>query len=225
MGSDGRIPPPCGQWAFVQSIFPGKLYHRDDPLVQGSLAMLEAAQVEGLPVNAGGVHPGVWPYFSHWLADDWLWVGQGQKSPPILYDIANHASPLLAWWEEQSVQGKGNQLSGDMPHNWGSAEFIRQVRYMLALERGKELHLFEGLPSAWTRPGMVTRMNGMVTEFGPLRFALRVSADGRRALLELSVPQRIRPTRVVMHLDGWSARSGTIDLPAEGLVRREIDLK
>ena len=53
MGSDGRIPPPRGQWAFVQSIYPGKLYRRDDPLAQGSLAMLEAAQVEGLPLDSG----------------------------------------------------------------------------------------------------------------------------------------------------------------------------
>jgi hypothetical protein len=225
MGSDGRIPPPRGQWAFVQSIYPGKLYHRDDPLAQGGLAMLEAAQVEGLPLDAGWMNGGVWPYFSHWLGNAWLWTGQGQKSPPILYDIANHASPLLAWWEEQMPQGKGNQLGGDMPHNWGSAEFIRQVRYMLVLERGKELHLFEGLPAAWTRSGMVTRMNGMVTEFGPLSFVLAVSADGRRSLLELTVPQRIRPGRVVLHLDGWSARSGTIDLPTEGRVRRQIELK
>jgi hypothetical protein len=166
---------------------------------------------------------GVWPYFSHWLGNAWLWTGQGQKSAPILYDVANHASPLLAWWEEQMPQGKGNQLGGDMPHNWGSAEFIRQVRYMLVLERGKELHLFEGLPSAWTRPGMVTRINGIVTEFGPLSLALEASADGRRALLELSVPQRIRPGRVVLHLGGWSARSGTVDLPTEGRLRREIE--
>ena len=225
MGSDSGIPPPRGQWAFVQSIYPGKLYHRDDPLMQGSLAMLEAVQVEGLPLDTGWVVGGVWPYFGHWLANAWLWAGQGQKSAPILYAVANHASPLMAWWEEQSLQGKGKVLGGDMPHNWGSAEFIRQVRYMLVLERGKELHLFEGLPAAWTRPGMVTRMKGVLTEFGPLCCVLQVSADGKQALLELGVPERIRPARVVLHMEGWSARSGTIDLPTAGRVRREIELK
>jgi hypothetical protein len=225
MGGDGRTPPPRGQWAFLQSIHPGKLYDRNDPLTQGSLAMLEAAQVEGLPLDAGWLHGGLWPYFSHWHANAWIWIGQGQKSVPILYDIANHASPLLAWWEEQMPRGKGNQLGGDMPHNWGSAEFIRQVRQMLVLERGSELHLCEGFPAAWARPGMVTRLRGVLTEFGPLELTLAVSADGRRAVLDFSVPQRVRPERVVLHLDGWSGRCGVIDLATEGRMSRELELK
>jgi hypothetical protein len=225
MGGDGRTPPPRGQWAFLQSIHPGKLYDRNDPLVRGSLAMLAATQVEGLPLDAGWLHGGHWPYFSHWHANAWLWIGEGQESVPILYDIANHASPLLAWWEEQMPRGKGNQLGGDMPHNWGSAEFIRQVRQMLVLERGGELHLCEGFPAAWARPGMVTRVRGVLTEFGALEFVLAVSADGRRADLDFSVPQRVRPQRVVLHMDGWSGHCGAIDLATEGRVRRQLELK
>ena len=137
MGPGGKMPPPQGQWAFLHSIFPGKLYDRSDPLVLGSLAMLEAAQVEGLPLGSGWVVDGVWPYFSHLQANACLWSGQGQKAAPLLYAVANHATPVLNWWEEQSLQGKGTACSGDMPHNWGSVEFVRQVRYMLVLERGQ----------------------------------------------------------------------------------------
>jgi len=224
MNSDGSVPPPRGQWAYLQSIFPGQAHSPKDPLALGTLAMLEAAQVEGLPLEAGWMNNGVWPYFSHFQANALLWVGQGQKTAPILYAVANHAAPTLDWWEEQMLQTKGPGVSGDMPHNWGSVEFVRQVRFMLALERGTELHLFEGLPPAWTKPGMVTGMNGVLTEFGPLSFALEVAATGKKAVLKLDVPSRIRPSRVVLHLDGWSGRSGTLDLPAKGHVNREIEL-
>ena len=44
-----------------------------------------------------------------------------------------------------------------MPHNWASAEFIRLAVHLLALDRGQEMHLFEGLPTQWTKPGMVTQ--------------------------------------------------------------------
>lgn len=224
MNSDGSTPAPRGQWAYLQSIFPGQVQDPKDPLVLGTLAMLEAAQIEGLPLDAGWMDNGVWPYFSHFQANALLWVGQGQKSAPLLYAIANHAAPVLDWWEEQMVQSIGREVSGDMPHHWGSVEFIRQVRFMLALERGSELHLLEGLPSAWTKPGMVTRLEGVLTDFGSLSFALRVSPEGKKAALDLDVPSRVRPARVVLHLDGWSGGSGTLDLPTQGHVQREIEL-
>ncbi len=223
MGSDGKGTPAQGQWAFLHSIFPGKLYERNDPLVQGSLAMLDAEQVEGLPLGSGWVTDGVWPYFSHLQANAALWSGQGQKAAPLLYAVANHAAPVLNWWEEQSLRG-GTVVSGDMPHNWGSAEFVRQVRYMLVLERGQELHLFEGLPAEWTQPGMVTRMKDVLTEFGPISFVLAVSTDSKQAELKLDVPQRIRPAKVIVHLDRWSGRSGTIELPTDHHVDRVIEI-
>ena len=224
MNADGKTPPARGQWAYLQSIYPGQVHDPKDPVVLGTLAMLEASQGEGLPLEAGWVDNGVWPYFSHFQANALLWVGQGQKTAPLLYAIANHAAPVLDWWEEQMIQSKGTGVSGDMPHHWGSVEFIRQVRFMLALERGSELHFFEGLPSAWTQPGMVTRMKGVLTDFGPLSFALKVASDGKKAELNLEVPSRVRPSRVVLHLDGWSGSSGTLDLPTKGHVKREIEL-
>ena len=39
-----------------------------------------------------------------------------------------------------------------MPHNWASAEFIRLTVHLLALDRGDELHLLEGLPPSGSGP-------------------------------------------------------------------------
>jgi hypothetical protein len=224
MGSDGNIPPAKGQYVFLQGVYPAKVLQPTDPLVQGMFAMLRAVEVEGLPQGGGWLDDGVWPYFSHFQAEALLWAGRGQEAAGLLYAIANHYSPVLSSWEEQQLQSIGRGTGGDMPHNWGSAEFIRQVRYMLALERGSELHLFEGLPPQWAKPGMVTQMRGVVTEFGPLSFSLQVSADGKSATLDLDVPTRVQPTRVVVHLAGLAGRAGTIDLPTTGHVRKLIPL-
>ena len=121
-------------------------------------------------------------------------------------------------------QGEGDQVVGDMPHNWASAEFIRLVRDCIALERGNELQLFEGFPAKWARPGSVTELKDVATEFGPLSLEFRVSKDGKTGELKLTVPQRTAPEKVLWHLDNWSSQRGTIDLPARGRVSRKLTL-
>ena len=111
-----------------------------------------------------------------------------------------------------------------MPHNWASAEFIRLVRHSLILERGKELHLFEAMPAKWARPGAVTRVRDIATEFGPVSFEFRVSKDGTTGVLKLTPPQRTPPSRIVLHLDNWSGQTGTMELPTRGGSRTEIKM-
>src|ERR1039458_163265 len=96
--------------------------------------------------------------------------------------------------------GQGDQVVGDMPHNWASAEFIRLVRHSLILERGNELHLFEAMPAKWARPGAVTRVRDIATEFGPVSFEFRVSKDGATGVLKLTPPQRTPPARIGLPL-------------------------
>ena len=142
---------------FCTRFFPGKVFSANDPLVQGNMAMLKAVEQQGLVQDTGWLKDGIWTYFGSFYGHAWLWLGQGDKAARTLYAFGNHASPLLAWREEQMPVGQGDQVVGDMPHNWASAEFIRLVRHSLILERGNELHLFEGMPAKWARPGAVTR--------------------------------------------------------------------
>jgi hypothetical protein len=225
MSGSKNIPPQKAQWAFLHAVFPGKVFAADDPLVQGNLAMLKAVEREGLVFGTGWLDKGIWNYFGSFYGHGLLWVGRGSKAAQTLYAFANHASPLLAWREEHMPQGKGDKICGDMPHNWASAEFVRLVRHMLILERGDELHLFEGLPAKWARPGAVTKLQEILTEFGPMNAELRVAADGTKANLQLSAPSRRNPIAVVLHLDGWSGRTGTISLPTTTYVDPDIELK
>jgi len=224
MRKDAKISPQKAQWAFLHAVFPGKVFAADDPLVLGNMAMLRAVEAEGLVRDTGWVGNGVWNYFGSFYAHGWLWMGQGQKAARTLYDFANHASPLLCWREEQMPRGEGDAVCGDMPHNWASAEFIRLVRDLLVLERGDELHLFEGLPRAWVQPGKAVRVNGVLTEFGPISLELRVAADGSKATLTLDPPSRNPAKRIVVHLDGWSGSRGTMELPPTARASRGIPL-
>ena len=89
-----------------------------------------------------------------------------------------------------------------MPHVSAAAEFIRLVGHLLAFDRGQELHLFEGLPPQWLKPGMITRLNGLVTPFGPLTLELRVAGDGRAAALKIGPLSDPSCRKVVVHLGG-----------------------
>ncbi len=220
-----QVAPQRAQWAFLHAVFPGQVFEATDPLVAGNMAMLEAVEREGLVYGTGWIADGIWNYFGSFYGHAWLWLGRGQKAARTLYAFANHASPLLCWREEQMPAGGGERVCGDMPHNWASAEFIRLVRHLLVLERGDELHLLEGVPARWARPNAVTRAQGVVTTFGEMTLELRIASDGSAARLRVHPPTRTPASRVVVHLDGWSGKTGTLVLPAAEPTDRRIVLE
>jgi hypothetical protein len=207
MGEAGKKHlPQRGQWAFLHAVYPGQIFAKDDPLVQGNLAMLRATKQQGLVFGTGWDDQGIWTYAASFYGHALLWQGCGQEASQVLYDYANHAAPLRVWREEQRPVGKGGHEVGDMPHNWASAEFIRLAVHLIELDRGDELHLLEGFPRAWAGPGMVTRFNGVPTPFGPLHLSLGVDDSGKTATLEFkALAQNCQA--VVVHLpDGTTRR-------------------
>jgi hypothetical protein len=134
------------------------------------------------------------------------------KSAKLLYAFANHSSPVCNWREEMPKQTKpgerfpySKQLGGDMPHVSAAAEFIRLAAHLLAFDRGQELHLLEGLPKQWLNPGMTTRLNGLVTPFGPLNMELKVAPDGKTAALNISPLKDSECKKIVVHVGGWAS--------------------
>jgi hypothetical protein len=199
--------PTRGQWAFCQGVYPGRIFAPDDPLMLGTLRMLAAHEVEGGIVEDSG-WIGVWAQCGSFYGHDWLWLGDGQKAARLLYAFAEHASPLWNFREELPHQLQDGEVfpydrgSGDMPHVSASAEFIRLTGHLLAFDRGTELHLLEGLPAEWLKPGMTTRLNGLVTPFGPLRLELKVSADGATAKLRIAALPDPACRNIVLHWGG-----------------------
>ncbi len=228
MGDAGKKElPQRAQWSFCQAVYPGQIFSKDDPLVAGNMAMLEATEREGMVYGTGWDATGIWNYFASFYGHAWLWQGNGRKAAQILYAYANHASPVLDWREEQSLRGEKFKKVGDMPHNWASAEFIRLTTHLLALDRGDELHLFEGLPVEWTKPGMVTKLDGIATPFGKLVMELKISADGRSAKLRVEPLADPSCKKIVVHLSGWASagRNAVLELDPAKRNRRDISIE
>jgi hypothetical protein len=205
MGNYGNHTPQKGQWSFCHAIYPGQVFAIDDPLAQGQMNMLRATKVEGMVCDTGWMQDGLWTYFASFYGHAALWMGHGDEAAQVLYDFANHAVPTRVWREEQKPVGKGNEEVGDMPHNWASAEFIRLAVHLLEIDRGDELHLLEGMPTEWLRPGMTTRLSGVATPFGPLNMSVVVAADGKSAALEVK-PLAANCKAIIAHLPGGAKR-------------------
>ncbi len=199
---DGADLPQRAQWAFMQAVYPGEVLAKDDPIVVGNLAMLKATLKEGMVYGSGWDEHGIWTYLGSFFAHALLWEGDHGAAVEQLYAFANHASPTLAWREEQTLREQPFSPTGDMPHNWASAEFIRLVIQMLELDRGKELHLLEALPATWLKPNAVTSLDKVATPFGPLTMNLAVSPDGKTAKLHVEAINDPSCTGIVVHSPG-----------------------
>jgi hypothetical protein len=197
--------PQRAQWTFCHAVYPGQIFDKSDPMVAGNLAMLKATERENMVYGTGWDRTGLWNYFASFYGHAWLWQGNGRKAAEVLYAFANHAAPVLDWREEQSLQGEKFRKVGDMPHNWASAEFIRLTVHLLALDRGDELHLLEGMPVEWLGAGMVTRLQGVATPFGPLHLVVQVATNGKTATLKVD-PLGENCKAVVVHLPDGSTR-------------------
>lgn len=212
MGEAGaKELPQRGQWGFCHAVYPGQLFGRTDPVACGTMAMLEATLREGMVYGTGWNATGIWTYFASFYGHAWLWLGAGDKAAAALYAFANHAAPILAWREEQSLAGETYRQVGDMPHNWASAEFIRLTSHLLELDRGTELHLLEGLPEAWTQPGMRTQLDRIATPFGPLTMVLDISPDGKSASLSIDPLPDPSCGKIVVHPIGLSNKQIELD--------------
>jgi hypothetical protein len=202
---DGADLPQRAQWAFMQAVYPGEVLAKDDPIVAGNLAMLKATLKEDMVYGSGWDEHGIWTYLSSFFAHALLWKGDSAGVVQQLYAFANHASPTLAWREEQTLKEQSFSPTGDMPHNWASAEFIRLVIHMIELDRGKELHLLEAIPGTWLKPNAVTSLSKVATPFGPLTMSVKVSSEGKTAQLHVEALSDPTCSGIVVHPLGKGA--------------------
>lgn len=163
-----RPRPQSAQWALSHAIFPGRVFDPLDLVVRGHVQLMQAVAREGIPAETGwNQHNSVWNYNAAFVAEVYLWLGMRQAAHDTFIGFLNHASPQYCWREEQPLQDSMVlTYVGDMPHNWASAECIRYLRHMLALEDGGHLRLMAGVTAAELAPGKPYRLAGTPTRFG-----------------------------------------------------------
>jgi len=168
-----RVRPQTGQWALSHAIYPGVLFEKGDPVVQGHIALMQACTQEHIPTETGWLpHEGVWTYNAAFVAHVYLWAGLADAARETFVGFLNHATPLFCWREEQPLRGSlVSEYVGDMPHNWASAECILFLRHLLALEDLQALRLLPGLGDPELSAAESYRLSNSPTRFG------RVSMD------------------------------------------------
>ncbi len=213
-----RPRPQSAQWAFSQTIFPGEVFGKDDPLVQGHIALMQACTQEDIPAETGWLHhEGVWNYNAPFVSEVYLWAGLRDWAHRTFLGYLNHASPLHAWREEQPLQKSLlGMLWGDMPHNWASAECIRYLRHMLVLEDDRWLRLLDGLMPLDLRTREPFTLTETPTRFG--RVCISLEPAGTRgwrahfvrkegaAPASVSLRASLAPGLELSRIDGASMR-------------------
>jgi hypothetical protein len=217
--------PQRAQWAFCQAVYPGQVFESDDPIATGTIHMLHSTLQQGIVMGTGWMVDGLWTYFASFYGHACLWMGDAKRASESLYAFANHASPLYVWREEQTPRDLQPKYWGEMPHNWGSAEFVRLAVHLLALDRGTEMHLLEGIPVEWLQSGMITRLKEMATPFGKLSFTLQVSLDGKTATLTIDKLPDQSCTGIFVHLGDWGNNKGSNLVKLDVRKRNEITIE
>jgi hypothetical protein len=169
-----RPRPQTAQWALSHAIYPGLVFAKDDPIVQGHIRLMQACTQEAIPAETGWLpHGGVWNYDAGFVAHVYLWAGLADWARATFTGYLNHASPLYCWREEQPLRGSLTaDYVGDMPHNWASAECVLYLRHMLALEDGRDLRLLAGVGDGELAAGEPLSVVQSPTRFGRIDLTL-----------------------------------------------------
>lgn len=176
-----RPRPQSAQWALSHAIFPGRVLLPGDPIVRGHVKLMQAVVQEEIPAETGWMHhEAVWTYNAPFVAEVYLWLGMRRAAHETFAGFLNHASPQYCWREEQPLKNALlGEYTGDMPHNWASAECIRYVRHMLALEDGGRLRLLEGVTEGELAARKPWGVTASPTRFGRVTLRLEPLDGGQ----------------------------------------------
>jgi hypothetical protein len=139
--------PQVAQIYMSQALYPGLIFSKDFWTVNSHIELMKAVTKEDIPSETGWLpNEAVWTYNAPIVAQVYLWAGMQDLARKTFLGFLNHASPLYAWREEQSLLSSSmNEFIGDMPHNWASAECIRYLRHMMIMEDGDRLRMLDGI--------------------------------------------------------------------------------
>jgi hypothetical protein len=215
-----RPRPQTAQWAFSQTIFPGEVFAKDDPVVRGHIALMQSCTEEDIPAETGWLHhEAVWNYNAAFVAEVYLWAGLRTWAHRTFTGYLNHASPLHAWREEQPLQhALIGEDWGDMPHNWASAECIRYLRHMLVLEDDQKLRLLEGIQPSDLKvrepfavantPTRFRRISLNAEPWGRRGWMVHFSREGGADPESVTRPERLDVAATLVRMEGATHRSG-----------------
>jgi hypothetical protein len=187
--TSSTTPPQRGQYAFLLPLPYGRFFSADDPvtrdILRSNLSMLDACRTEGLIEGSGWLGDGVWPWLGSIHSMAHLLAGDGHEAWTILQAVADHASPLGTWMEEQQPRVHGTRCSGDGSDAEAGAFFVQALTALLVFEHQDTLVFCGGLPPAWLKPGSRTSVDNILTQSGPVSLFIETSTGGNEAKLRV----------------------------------------
>jgi hypothetical protein len=162
--------PKAPIWGSIAALYPARFLDPHDPLITGTLEMLDAEAQEDTWLYEPN-H--LWTYITvegamcHLLRDEL----------PMFYRLYNgyvsHVSPTNAWVEGISLPDRAG--SGDMPHGWGAAEYVTIHRNSLVYENERKLEFCWGVQPEWLHDGARLSAKRAATKFGRVDFSFQRS--------------------------------------------------
>jgi hypothetical protein len=180
------------------AIYPGLVFEPSDPVVQGHIRLMQDCTQEDIPAETGWLwHGGAWNYNAAFVAEVYLWAGLTGWARSTFHGFLNHATPAYCWREEQPLKGSlAATYVGDMPHNWASAECIRYLRHMLALEDDSSLRLLPGIGGPELAGGNSMYIRNSPTRFGRVDVMLEAARGNSEWHLRFQRAVGPAPSRV-----------------------------
>jgi hypothetical protein len=188
--TDPKVRPTMAQWGVLEAINLAEMFGRGDSLAEGTMSVLLQHTSQGLAVGTGWLEDALWPWFSMIQGAAHVHMEQPEAAISLLYDIANHASPLGTWVEEQQPRELGQRTGGDQSNASGSALYLTMLRRMLVNERGGTLELLPAVPEFWLGAGQKITVDRTLTHWGALSLQTEVSEDGNSLSISWSLDQR-----------------------------------
>jgi hypothetical protein len=194
-------------WGNTETLWPVPLFFADDPRVAALIDEVRrrhgGGYVEGTIrwIDDGAEHqphpPAIHPYMGAYttmadlvrgnheqVVEDFYWY--------LLHSTAAHAFPEGIYYPTRTA------WFDTIPHVTGASNYAVMLRHMLVHESGNELHLLAAVPDWWLADGRQIRVERAPTHFGEMGLLVRGTKQGVK--IDLSLPRRRPPKKVVLHL-------------------------
>lgn len=205
------------QWGNTEILWPTRVLTPDDPRIGASSRYVRTEFAGGYKEGvirwvAPKVRPAIHPYMGAYTAMNDLESGRAEDVVRdfyayLLHSTATHAFPEGVHFEDREAWGE------TIPHATGASNYALLLRHMLIHESGDlgaagELHLLSAVPDWWLENG-----REIVVERAPTRFGgmdLRVLGTPKGVKVEVQLPTRTKPAKILLHLPKSRPLVGTV---------------
>jgi hypothetical protein len=208
----GYIPPSLdgncdGQdWGNLLGTYPEHVFAPNDPLITGTLKMVQSKYREGLTTY------GTLRYLHDYLImkNTLTEIERDEQQQPLrdLYAMLVHTSSTQEGFEFAiRVWGDRDFADNLPPHGWFAAEYRIVLRDMMVRSDEGQVHLLSVMSPAWMGAGRTIRVERAPTQFGEVGFTL-TQPDDHSARIALNMQWHQKPRAIWLHLPWFAKVSG-----------------